>query len=435
LRRFEAVVFLSTHHLARNSGGGTPNGVLGRELLEQEAARLDAGESVPLPDTKGGASLATYFNPCRSFGLMDWGAPGAAPYSVPPRGQEIFNARRASLLNSKLQSLIFDGGSITQDHLDSEGHLFSVNHLEALPRELQLLREALLGPNSDGDADVFKRFQQTIEWALTEVASLEQADSSDLIRTCYAKVTRAAGLGVSATELAWFEYELCRRTHFACELLLSAFVRTLEERPESSVSEVVDAWRSESELPPLVSDTFGWSTWPVAPTQQVHVPLSCLLDTPPAILAARRLRPAASSAYSIGVMIACIAQSQPLRTRSLLRKPDAPLSEIAAFFAARSESTIADLTTVFLTEWLLPRHLYNALRKMAAGGECTLRFFPEGNSLRPTGVPVIPGQSGDRLANVVGVLADVGVFERVGNGSVRTSDLGRHLLAERVAHA
>lgn len=435
LRRFEAVVFLATHHLARNAGGGTPYGVLGRDLLQDEAAQLDAGDPIVIPDTKGGNSLATYFNPCRSFGLMKWGSSGSAPYVVPPRGRDIWQARGRLLTDSKLQSAIFEGGSVTPADMDSEGHLFSVNHLGAVPRELELLREAILGPNTDADSEAFQRFQQTVAWALGEIGQLDQVDSGLILQTNYAEVTKVGGVGVPSVEIAWCEYELSRRVHFACELLLGAFVSTLREQTNGTVPEIIDHWVSGGPLPLAVSDTFGWTTWPSLNMSQLSVPADCFLDSSPASPDAIKLGPQAAALYAMGVLMACIDQSQALRDTQRLQANESPLGEIIAFFAARADRTMRELMAEFLTSWLLPRHLHNALRKMAAGGDCTLRFFPEGNAIRATGLPVAAGQSGDRLRNVLGILADIGVTERVRNVSVRAADLGRQILNDRGASA
>jgi hypothetical protein len=64
---------------------------------------------------------------------------------------------------------------------------------------------------------------------------------------------------------------------------------------------------------------------------------------------------------------------------------------------------------------------------MSQGQKCSLRFYPEGALLRPTGVPVVAGFSGDRLGNVLGIWADLGVLARVDAGRFILSDYGREL--------
>ena len=59
-------------------------------------------------------------------------------------------------------------------------------------------------------------------------------------------------------------------------------------------------------------------------------------------------------------------------------------------------------------------HLQTTLRKMGADQKCSLRFFPDGPVLRPTGIGMLPGHSNDRLTNVLRILADIGDFHRDG---------------------
>src|SRR5205814_9745757 len=78
-------------------------------------------------------------------------------------------------------------------------------------------------------------------------------------------------------------------------------------------------------------------------------------------------------------------------------------------------------------------HLGTTLRKMGQGQKCSLRFFPEGSVLQPTGVAVTPGFSGSRLDNVLGMLADLGLYSRLDGGSFNLTDAGRKRLLESAA--
>lgn len=80
-----------------------------------------------------------------------------------------------------------------------------------------------------------------------------------------------------------------------------------------------------------------------------------------------------------------------------------------------------------LADTLVEAHLATTLRKMSQGQKCSLRFYPEGALLRPTGTPVAAGFSGDRLSNVLGIWADLGVLERAEGGKFELSDYGRGL--------
>ena len=231
LRRFEAIVFFATRKSTAHGAPAATFGVLGSDMFRDEAARLDRGESIDVPATKGGGVLGTYFMPCQSFGLMDWAPSGAPiPFSIPPRGRDLWTARRSILDESRLRKVIFNGGTITSLDLEGEGLHFSVNHIGSIPAELTLLRSALLNVHQDGDRDSLDRFQRTVEWALGGLNELDQGNSTDLIRQAFRSVATSTPTMTPEIEVAWFEYELYRRLHFACELLLSSFVSTLDGR-------------------------------------------------------------------------------------------------------------------------------------------------------------------------------------------------------------
>ena len=56
-----------------------------------------------------------------------------------------------------------------------------------------------------------------------------------------------------------------------------------------------------------------------------------------------------------------------------------------------------DVSRELLIGVVIEPHLKTSMRKLGQGQKCSLRFFPEGNILRPTGIPVRAGYSGDRL--------------------------------------
>jgi hypothetical protein len=85
---------------------------------------------------------------------------------------------------------------------------------------------------------------------------------------------------------------------------------------------------------------------------------------------------------------------------------------------------LIDLLARLAVHVAIEPHLKTTLRKMGAGQRCSLRFFPEGSLLRPTGTRVRAGYSGDRLGNILGMLADLGEFDRE-SGGVRLTERGR----------
>jgi hypothetical protein len=75
-------------------------------------------------------------------------------------------------------------------------------------------------------------------------------------------------------------------------------------------------------------------------------------------------------------------------------------------------------------------HLGTTLRKMGQGQTCSLRFFPEGEVLHATGVSVTPGFSNTRLDNVLGMLADVGLCDRLQGGRFSLTKAGASRLLD-----
>jgi hypothetical protein len=116
---------------------------------------------------------------------------------------------------------------------------------------------------------------------------------------------------------------------------------------------------------------------------------------------------------------------------------DAPsaLEKVAALFQVQSREALPEVLKRLLRELVVGPHLQNALRKMAdqPRAKCTLRFYPDGQLLWTTGTGVKAGRSGDRLGNVVGLLADLGYLDRVTNTSFRLKELGVALIQRRGA--
>ena len=96
---------------------------------------------------------------------------------------------------------------------------------------------------------------------------------------------------------------------------------------------------------------------------------------------------------------------------------------------AKRKSRLPTTLRSLLVEVVIEAHLSTTLGKMSRGQKCSLRFYPEGALLRPTGRGVSAGQSGDRLGNVLGMWADLGVLKRE-DGRFRLTDRGRGLAAE-----
>ncbi len=435
LRRFEIVVFLSSFFGQRWGEDGETYGVLGSDLFSDLAKALEA-EGVVDPEVgKGGASLGTYFRPCCSLGLLGDPPPGSPlPVGLTPRGDEVFRVREAAISRSPLREVILEGGSLSMEDLLEAGRHFSVNGIDSTPGEAEILRQGLLDPDERIDSRAYERFQQTIDWSLRQVNDLERASSDQLIRRAYDQMARSGGEDATDVELAWFEYELRRRVHFGLELLLKAFAETLDARIRSTPAGVWGEWRDdEAPLAEILEKRFTWkrlpATRPVASVVE-NLPFESLLDQSLPMAAARKLSARDRAAFALGLLLLCLKQSAAIRSLGL-QGPSSALEKVAEISEQTKEESFETFVLRLLERCIIGEHVHNALRKMAAGGKCTLRFYPDGDRLCTTGTGVVAGRSGDRLGNVLGILADAGILDRWRRSSVRLNDRGRQLMAKR----
>ena len=427
LRRMEFVVLAATRYRADMDNNGAAYGVLGADLFAEEIEELEGTGSVELPSARGGASYGTYVMPCRSFGFLQTGE-GDMPVRITPRGQALREARRAALNGSTMLDLILHGGAITSTALDAEGSLFSVNAIDELPRERDLLVESFVQPyvSDAGVSDVYRRFLATSGWVFERVGDRVMSES-DLIRTAYKEAVASREAG--DVGMAWAEYELRRRVHFAIELLLEALTDTLMDLTEGTVEDVVAAWSTTEDLPALLAEVVG-----VAPPLlerrideiEGHLLQGLWLDRSVPFSGARAMPAWCKAIFAVVLLSSCNRQTEPTRAAGRIPDRGSYLERAFSLLQAERSSRLSAVLRRLLMEVVVEPHLSTTLRKMSRGQKCSLRFYPEGALLRPTGTPVVAGRSGDRLGNVLGMWADLGVLDRQ-SGGYGLSERGRSL--------
>ena len=176
----------------------------------------------------------------------------------------------------------------------------------------------------------------------------------------------------------------------------------------ATLPDVIAGWLRQSAMPSLIEERFRWQRWPEGPIGEIDTDVETYLDE---ALPARHVAkwPAeAATAFAVGLLFPVVNQGRQCFARGRL--------------AVQGE--------VHCT-WLIPQHIHNALRKMASGGPCTLRFFTEGDRLCTMGIAVVPGYSGDRLSNVIRMLSDTDYGDRMSGSTFRASEAGQALLAQR----
>lgn len=432
LGRLEFAVLAATRAREKQEGKGGTYGVLGSrsELFARALAELEANGAVELPEGLRGASYGTYVMPCRSFGIIEIGDRDL-PVVIPPRGKALHRVRRDALQGSVLVDAILHGGSMTASALASEAQFFSVNGLDELPRERELLQEAFVRAyvNRSDVSATYQRFLATSRWAFERLETRTMS-SAQLIAIAYQEGVEGVSSDVGA---AWAEYDLRRRVHFAIELLLSALTETLMDLAEGTVEDVLQAWTSNEPLPQLFAEVLSIEQ-PVlrATVEEIELGIAedAWLRRSVPIAAARGLSPWCKAIFAASLLVASKRQTEKIRAHG--RIPDRREEYLKRAFAVLGDEWKSSLRTALrrlLVEVVIEAHLSTTLRKMSQGQKCSLRFYPEGALLRPTGISVAAGQSGDRLGNVLGMWADLGVLER-GDGGFGLSERGRQLAAE-----
>ena len=432
LTRLEFAVLAATLSRGKEERNGDIYGVLGSrsDLFGRALAELDAKGSVELPSTRGGASYGTYVMPCRSFGLVETGDRDL-PLVIQPRGEALHKARRDALQGSALVEAILQGGSVAASTLASEAPYFSVNDLDELPRERELLQEAFAHAYLDhpGVSATYRRFRATSRWAFERLGT-HTMSSAQLIANAYKEAVE--GLSSSDVETAWAEYELRRRVHFAIELLLSALTETLMDLTEGTVEDVLDAWSNDEPFPPLLSEVLSIEQ-PVLRAEIADIEAGMVenlwLEQSVPISGARGLASWCKAILAIGVLAVTRRQTRELRERGQIPDRGNYLERTFTVLDAERDSPLATVLRRLLVEVVIEAHLSTTLRKMSQGQKCSLRFFPEGALLRPTGLPVFAGHSADRLGNVLGMWADLGALERR-DGGFGLTERGRRLAGE-----
>ena len=214
---------------------------------------------------------------------------------------------------------------------------------------------------------------------------------------------------------------------------MAAFTETLLNLTEGTVERVIDEWSRESEIPPLVTEILGFGGSPFAMKirrMATSIPANGFLDTHLEPRKARDMAPNGKAIYAMALLIACRRESARLRDAEKIRDRRNYLERAFRIVEKHERSDLMTVLTDLIYHTVVESHLKTTLRKMGQGQQCSLRFYPEGNLLRPTGTAVRAGYSGDRLGNVLGMLADLGHFERQDGGLILSAN-GKAFLAQQ----
>jgi len=420
VRRLEVAVLACTQQSDRDRGTRT-GGLIGPDIFVDEMAALARGETIAVEPTHGGASYGTYVAPCRSFGLVAYESlPQSWAPKLTPRTEALRDCRRAMQSGSRLASVVLEGGSLSPDAVAAEGHLFSAAALtdSECDSERKLLVDALFHPEPTQDVVQYRRFAQTTRLALESVKA-GLGGSARAIAKTYADACRAAEAPGAEVVLAWASYELHRRVHFALELMLNAVTAVVVDHDGAAIHEIVADWAADpwpAELEAYV-DACGCD-WSMPLSSFVRaLDADVFLAGPVERSTGRRMpTPGARAMFAMALLCATCEQTRKLRLERSLPGKGAAMWRAFPIIEESMEMPLRDVAMQIALRCVVESHLATTLRKMGHGLKCSLRFFPDGTVLRPTGIEVVAGYSGDRLGNVMGVLGDLGFIQVDGNG-------------------
>jgi len=436
LHRLEFVILAASDAGSHWGETGDTRGILGSDRHSGRLTEFRERGSVPLPKTPGAEVYNTYVMPCRAFGLLDVSyAADELPVRIPPRGQQLHDARSTGETPGILTQLVLGGGRLTFEALQEEGHHFSVNGLASTPKELESLITSFIEPYSTDTSvtEEYERFVDTLRWAL--LGTSENSMTGDtLIASNFSAVLATSPSDVSNVEAKWAEYELRRRAHFSLELLLSAFSEALQEIGSGTVEDVINRWMATTDqFPTLVTnamdlETNVWTDSFEAFRQQKSK--HAFIESSLAASAGSNLPYGARAIYALGLLAALEENSRDHRGK---RFPDHDHYMEKAFLqlTENAHTEVCEIIRKLLDRVVIEAHLATSLRKMGQGLKCTLRFFPDGTVLRSTGIPTGAGWSQTRLGSILRLLSDLGFCESDVDG-FRLSSHGKLLLKNRL---
>ena len=437
LARLKFVVLVATATGGEWGESGDTFGVLGSTLWADRLSEFKATGKAVLPSAQGDDLYGTYVMPCRGFGLLTDSPAGgrAGPIAIGPRGQELRRLRSGMSGCDAVRSLLFGGGALEANHLTLAGRHFSANGLRDAADEREHLVRGMFEPYRDTPdvTGTYANFVATTRWAARLIRDGGRRPG-ELIAQNFQHVVTAAPSSLTLVELAWMEYELRRRVHFACELLLADVTGTLRELTGGTVDAVADRWMTTGGLSLAVRDLLGSDE--LAPSQTLKeimgkIPDAAFLGSQ---LRAREGRDQAAGGngafYGLALLLSSYRYTQGLRAAGRLENRRHYMERAFKLIDENMPNPLDHVLRELALHLAVEPHLGATLRKMGQGQKCSLRFFPEGDVLQPTGIAVTPGFSGSRLDNVLGMLSDVGLLNRLDGGRFDLTNTGRKRLLE-----
>jgi hypothetical protein len=421
--RLELVLILATNYEKSLDSKVLATGIIGAEVHKEITDEFNEKGEVDIVILKEKSTgnnyinptYGTYYNPCRGFGLLEHSP--TAPVALPPNGTAIYQARKKVIKReSGILSWLLHGGHLTNEMIIQEAQYFSIDNIDSIPEEIQLLQESFLIPFTNESDDVlesYTKFNDTIVWTLNQLN--ESKKPQELIYDNYDYCITEEAVNLSAIELNWFEFELRRRVHFSLELLLKALSYTLDELNGATALQVVNNWLEDIKYSNNIEN--GIEHYNAIMSDYQHS-----LDDNIYYNTQTPENSSEQALYAISILEVCRRQSKKLLDsisnveNDYMRKTFEILEEL---HTSKVYESIVKVTNFCVVE----PHLKTTLRKMGQGQQCSLRFFPEGKKLVPTGIDTNAGVSGSRLNNTIRMMSDIGICDALDNGSFIKNDM------------
>ena len=435
LQRMEFIVLASSKLGKAWGETGNTYGVLGSDLFTEEYKQLSNSGIVALDFNKGGASFDTYAMPCRQFGLLGtsiFGNNGVTP--IPPRGKQLFDLRAGLVQACPLTNVIFSGGEVLKEDVLEYGRYFSVNGLlaDTGKDEKELLLHFMSNAYSDQAQDDYHNFTSTVAWCLSRLNEDKGLSSAEIIMQNYITFVNECSKKPTDVENAWFEYELKRKIHFSLELLLSALTDTIIDLNGSSLIQVLDNWNNTFDVSELETETMPDTiSYDYTVTNLAKDISNDIFDTTFSYAGIQNLSVSNRALYAILIIVTVYNQVTRIQEKGKVELHDEEhLNHTFSIIKDYWNCSIYDCIGEIIKEVVVEPHLNTSWRKIGQGQKCSVRFYPDGNLLRPTGKRVNAWFSQDRLANVIQMLSDIGLCSKNNQGKFLISEAGKVILNE-----
>jgi hypothetical protein len=439
LARLKFVILAATSMAPEWGESNDAHGALGSVLYSKQIHEFLEKKELTLPSASGGDVYGTYVMPCRSFGLLqDAQGSNNAPVGFGPRTQQLHSIREGLPGSDSIRLLLLEGGTLTAEMLRSAGRHFSLNGLRNEQAECSLLINSMFEPYPGGQAVAggYSRFNATVRWVAGFIRG-SGLHASSIIASNFKRVIETPSAFFTDVELAWMEHELRRRIHYACELLLADVTGTLSHLMSGTVHAIVQYWLKDKGLSPIVREALGIEV--IDPTITLSellakIPKGAFLEGPLAVSNGRNQVVGGNQAlYGLALLLSTFRSTEGLRALHKVENRHNYMELAFELINENRSNTLEDALRILSLRLAVTPHLTTTLRKMGQGQQCSLRFYAEGDVLHPTGVDVRPGFSGTRLDNVLGMLADVGLCDKLIDGRFILTDAGSKRLLAGVA--